>query len=56
MEIDKCPIDIPGMPQSALMLEAHLFEATSGCDFAPLNHSIDSMQVIPGKCQGGNDV
>src|SRR5438445_11888965 len=35
------------------MLEARFFKAPPGCDIAPLNDGIDSMQVIPGKCQGG---
>jgi hypothetical protein len=35
------------------MLEAHFFKAPPGCNIAPLNHRIDSMQVIPGQCQSG---
>jgi hypothetical protein len=53
MEVDKSPVDIPGISQSALMLEAHFFKATPGCDIAPVNHGIHPMQVIPSKCQGG---
>src|SRR5262245_36474901 len=53
MEVDKCPVDIPGIPPSAFMLEARFFKATPGRDIAPLNHSIDPMQGIPGKCQRG---
>ena len=47
MEVDKSPVDIPGISQSALMLEAHFFKATPGCDIAPVNHGIHPMQVIP---------
>lgn len=53
MEIDKCPIDIPGIPQSAFMLEAYFFKATPGRHIAPLNDGIHPMQVIPGQCQRG---
>src|SRR6266540_4394125 len=53
MEIDKCPVDIPCIPQSAFMLEAHFCKATPGRNIAPLNDGIDSMQVIPGQCHSG---
>jgi hypothetical protein len=53
MEVDKCPVNIPGISQSAFILEAHFLKAPLGCDIVPLNDGIDSMQVIPGKCQGG---
>ena len=51
--MDKGPGDIPGIPQSAFMVEANFFKATSGRDIAPLNHGIYSMQVIDGQSQGG---
>src|SRR5205823_3602401 len=53
MEVDTCPVNIPGIPQSAFMVEAHFFKATPGRAIVPLNNRIYSMQAIPGKCQGG---
>ncbi len=53
MEVDKCPVDIPGIPQSAFMVEAHFFKATHGRDIPSLHHGIQPMQVIDGLCQGG---
>ena len=53
MEVDKLPVDIPGIPLSAFMLEAYFLNATPGRDIAPLDDGIHSMQVIPGKGQGG---
>src|SRR5262249_10517046 len=53
MHIDKPPVAIPCLPQSAFMLEAHFFKATPGRDIAPLNHCIHPMQVILGKGQRG---
>ena len=53
MEVNKFPVHIPCIPQSAFMVEAHFLKATPGCDIAPLNDGIHPMQVIPGKCQRG---
>src|SRR5712691_1132492 len=51
MEVDKCSVDIPGIPQCAFMVETDFFKAPPGRDISPLNHGIDAMQVIDGECQ-----
>jgi hypothetical protein len=53
MEVDQCPGAIQCLSPSAFMLEAHLLTATPGCDGAPVNDGIDSMQVILGPCERG---
>jgi hypothetical protein len=53
VEVDKFPVNISRISQSAFMLEAHLLKATHGCDIIPLNDGIDSMQVIDSKCERG---
>src|SRR5262252_2277130 len=53
MEVDKFSVDIPCLSQFALMLEAYFFKAPPGRHIASLNDGVDSMQVISGKCQGG---
>src|SRR4029453_13814343 len=53
MEVNKFSVDIPCLPEVPFMLEAHFFKAPSRRAISPLNHGIDSRQVIDGECQGG---
>jgi hypothetical protein len=53
MEVDKFSIHVLRLPEVPFMAEAHFFKTPLGRHIAPLNHGIDSMQVINGECQSG---